>query len=77
MKISDRELGRRLAALEGAAKISAGAYVDIVMKDGTRKRLLWREALLDALNGIGSFDGEQVADVDGGELAGLIKAVLL
>lgn len=77
MRISERELLKRLAALEDVEKVSVAAYVDVIRADGSRKRMLWTTALLDALDGSGAFEGDQVADVDGGELAGLIKAVLL
>ena len=77
MRVTERELLKRLAALEDAEKVSVAAYVDIIKADGSKKRMLWTAALLDALDGSGSFEGDQVADVDGGELAGLIKAVLL
>ena len=63
-----REIDKRLKALEAVTARAEDAFLTVTLRDGSRRRMLWADAMLL----------DDVADVGGvGELAGLAKVFLM
>lgn len=63
-----REIGKRLKALEAVTARAEDAFLTVTLRDGSRRRMLWANAML--LDGVADVEGE-------GELAGLAKVFLM
>ena len=63
-----REIDRRLRTLEAAKSQAEDAFLTVTFRDGSRRRMLWADAMLL----------DDVADVEGeGVLPGLVRVFLI
>lgn len=71
MRLSEREFRKRIRKLEEAEDRTESAFVTVTRHDGSQARLLWCNALQEALEG-------QIEAVNAdNELSGLVAAMLL
>ena len=63
-----REIDKRVKALEAVTARAEDAFLTVTRRDGSRRRMLWTNAML--LGDVAAVEGE-------GELAGLAKVFLM
>lgn len=68
MRMTERELRKRIRMLEEAESATESAFVVVLRPDGRQERLLWTVAMEEALTG-------KIKAVEGGELGSLIEAM--